>query len=64
MGWLIFIAFLAYVAYSSSKKGSISRPAVKPVYNSYANRKPYSPPIVNKKLNEDQIYIEKIKLSD
>jgi len=62
MGWLIFIAFIIYVVYSSSKKKSAF--VKKPAYNSYTNRRPYSPPIVNKKLNEDQIYIEKIKLSD
>ncbi len=61
MGWLIFIAIVIYIIYSSSKSGATSKSQPKSQYSkSYAK----TIEIPNKKLNEDRVYIENIELSD
>ena len=62
MGWIIFIAIIIYIVYSSSKSNSSVTKKIT-TYNSYI-KKPYRSPIVNRKLNEDQVFIEKIILSE
>ncbi len=61
MGWIIFIGIVIYFIYSSSKSTGTSASPSKPHYS-----KPYSKPavVVNKKLNEDQLLVEKITLSE
>lgn len=64
MGWIIFIIFIIYVIYSSSKKDTTYKtPTRKPFSNSYP-KKLYRSPVVNKKLNEDRMFIDKIILSE
>jgi len=58
MGYVIFILVVIYIVYQISKSGS--RPISQPRYSNYN----YRPPVVSKKLNEEQIEIEKVILSD
>jgi ATP-dependent DNA helicase PIF1 len=64
MGWLIFIGVVIYIVYQISKSGnsssSSSRNHGQSGYTSVSYQKPPTP---NKKLNEDQVFIENIKLS-
>jgi len=65
MWWLIFIGLIIYFAYTPSRKKAVQRPVRQNNYykNPYPKNNPV-PPIVSKKLNEDQILIENIKLSE
>lgn len=61
MWWLILIGIIFYFIYQASKKGSSSSAAPKTYNNNYSSyQKPRTP---SKKLNEDQVYIDKITLS-
>lgn len=59
MGWLILIAIVAYVIYQSNK-GSSSKTS----RSNYSNSSYKKQSVVNKKLNEDQVFIDKITLSE
>ena len=63
MGWIISIALIVYIIYISSKSDNSSDLTRKPINNSYV-KKNYVSPIVNKRINEEQIYIDKIKLGN
>lgn len=56
MGWIIFLVIIGYIIYKSSKNKTSYTPTAR--YNS--RRYNYIP----KKLNEDQVYIENIKLNE
>lgn len=61
--WLIIIiGIIFYVIYQTSKSGSSSSSTPKTYANNYSSYK--KPPTPTKKLNEDQVFIENIKLSD
>jgi hypothetical protein len=64
MWWFIILVAILYFIYNSSKNGVIRRPIKQNYYNNAYSKKDSSTPIVSKKLNEDQVYIESIKLSD
>lgn len=64
MGWIIFIIFIIYVIYSSSKKETTYKTPIRNTNSNSYTKKPYRSPVVNRKLNEDQVFIEKIILSE
>jgi ATP-dependent DNA helicase PIF1 len=64
MWWFIILVAILYFIYNSSKNDAIHRPIKQNYYSNSYPKKDSPTPIVSKKLNEDQIYIESVKLSD
>lgn len=64
MTWIIIIILIIYIIVTSYKKTDVPKSARLNSYTTSYPRKQTQSQIVNKKLNEDQIFIEDIKLSD
>jgi ATP-dependent DNA helicase PIF1 len=61
MGWVVFLGIISYIVYKSAKKKPTRYSNYHSSQYSYQSNKSTQ---VSKKLNEDQIYIEKIKLNE
>lgn len=61
MGWLITIGIIVFIAYQAGK-GSGSKSVSRQRYTNSSSYK--RSPAVSKKLNEDQVFIEKVTLSE
>jgi ATP-dependent DNA helicase PIF1 len=64
MGWIIFFILIIYIVYTFSKKDVTYKTPTRNITHNFYMKEPYRPAVVNRKLNEDQVFIDKIVLSE